>query len=395
MQYVQKFIEENHKSIIEGDEDVNDFIDRQMLEKYAYKWVIDYVYGIDIEPILATACQINLILHGDGSTNIFNTDGLGSFLDYKSLNIVGAANILSTNIEKKTKYYSKDSIGKFDVIISNPPFNVSLDKTKLEDNFEITGKSEAYFLERWYQLLKPNGRIGVVLPESFFAVQDDMVGRLFLYKHFNLKAVVSLPNHAFEPHTTTSTSLLFASKKTKEEEKTFNNDWESMSRIFDSKMNSILATIPARRNEVNFIKGIKTKDNIQSIVKGVEDACDSEFGSGFIILPFFSDEFLFNEENYLKIKKELWSTIFVNKDRWVLFNVTTTETSKFYNFSVDEIGYKAGKKGSKERPNELISIYDKEKKKIYDIKYSHSWDNINKNDKDTVLGIIKELEIWQ
>ena len=76
-------------------------------------------------------------------------------------------------------------------------------------------------MERWYQLLKPEGRIGVVLPESFFSVEDDIAGRYFLYKHFNIRAIVSLPSHTFLPHTPTNTSLLFASKKTEKQEKDF------------------------------------------------------------------------------------------------------------------------------------------------------------------------------
>lgn len=104
-------------------------------------------------------------------------------------------------------------IEKFDVIISNPPFNVNVNKTQLAQRFDITGKSEAYFLERWYQLLKPKGRIGVVLPESFFSVEDDVAGRVFLYKHFNIKTVVSLPNFTFLPHTNTSTSLLLPRRR--------------------------------------------------------------------------------------------------------------------------------------------------------------------------------------
>ena len=38
---------------------------------------------------------------------------------------------------------------------------------------------------------------------------------------------------------------------------------------------------------------------------------------------------------------------------------------------------------------------NKNGKQIFDIKYSHTWDSIDKNDKDTVLGMIKELKIWQ
>jgi len=118
MYYVQKFINENHKSIAGGDEDVKDFIDRYILDKNAYKWVIDYVYGIDNEPVLATACQINLILHGDGSSNIYNVDGLSSFNDYGRMEVTGAVNILSSNIHDKADYYGKVTINKFESLLS-------------------------------------------------------------------------------------------------------------------------------------------------------------------------------------------------------------------------------------------------------------------------------------
>jgi hypothetical protein len=67
----------------------------------------------------------------------------------------------------------------------------------------------------------------------------------------------------------------------------------------------------------------------------------------------------------------------------------------FYNFSIDEIGYKAGKKGSKDKPNDLMSIFGSDGKKLYNIKYSHTWDTIDTNDKETVLGLIKDLRLWQ
>ncbi len=211
MKYVQKYVFEKGKSISAGDDDVTEFIKSNMSGSNPYKWVIDYVYGIDDEQVLATACQINMILHGDGSTNIYGTDGLDSFENYSKMEVTGANNMLSSKPKTGRVYYSKTAIEKFDLVISNPPFNVNIDKVSTQRNFDIVkGKSEAYFLERWYQLLKPCGRIGVVLPESFFSVGEDIEGRFFLYKHFNIRAIVSLPNHAFSPHTTTSTSLLFA-----------------------------------------------------------------------------------------------------------------------------------------------------------------------------------------
>jgi type I restriction enzyme M protein len=268
MQYVQKYVEKVQKKISGGDADVSDFIDRYMLDKYAYKWVIDYVYGIDDEVVLATACQINMILHGDGSTNIYDTDGLESFREYCKMEVTGAINILSSNVRSDKRYYSKESIDKFDLVISNPPFNVNINKNNIQNNFEISGKSEAYFLERWYQLLKPGGRIGVVLPESFFSVEDDIKGRLFLYKHFNIKAIVALPNHAFQPHTTTSTSLLFANKKTESEEEVFNSLWEKYLADFIRKYNKVIKVLPSRKKDVVFsIERRKTENNIKQILQ--------------------------------------------------------------------------------------------------------------------------------
>lgn len=396
MHYIQKFVENKQKEIISGDEDVKDFIEREMIEKNSYKWVKEYVYGIDNEPVLATACQINLILHGDGSTNIYNTDGLESFTEYSKMEVTGAVNMLSSKVQNGFEYYSKDVINKFDLIISNPPFNVNINRTTIQNNFTIKGKSEAYFLERWYQLLKPKGRIGVVLPESFYSVEDDIEGRMFLYKHFNIKAIVALPNHAFQPHTTTSTSLLFASKKTKEEEKKYNELWDKYSSEFDEKLNIVYSLMPSNKTDIDFEYANREIENsIIKILNQVEQQCTNKFGVGFVVLPFFLDNFLYNEENYSKIKRIIKDTIINIKERWILFSVSNIQKGEFYNFSIQDLGYKAGKKGSKDKPNELISVYSKDGKKIYNIKYSHSWESIDTKDKETVLGIIKELKLWQ
>jgi hypothetical protein len=82
-------------------------------------------------------------------------------------------------------------------------------------------------------------------------------------------------------------------------------------------------------------------------------------------------------------------------DRWILHKVSQKQKNTFFNFSVDEIGFKSGKKGSKDKPNELMTVYDEKNRKIYNIKYSHTWDRINFEDQKTVLGKIKSLSIWK
>ena len=389
MNLVQKYIEENDSVISNGDTDIEEFIRREMQGDNKYKWVKDYVFGIDCEPVLAMASQINQILHGDGSTNIYCSDGLRSFDQYADLDVIGAHNILSSNI-KRTEYYDYDVIEKFDIIISNPPFNVSINKASLSDRFCISGKSEAYFLERWYQLLKPKGRLGVVLPESFFSVEDDSKGRVFLYKHFNIKFIVSLPNFAFLPHTPTNTSLLFAEKKSADEEKNFHRYWEEYSTQFEVKYSKITAGFPKAKSITSL--------NQKTITENIYHDIEKEFGENFIVFPFFTDEFFSNKENYNEIKKKIRKILTDSKERWVLQKVLQTindSSITFKNYSVENIGYKAGKKGAKEKPNELMNVRDEKGNQIFNLKFAHDWKNVEAEDLNTVLGLIRRDVRWQ
>ncbi|HHV6540030.1 TPA: restriction endonuclease subunit M, partial [Haemophilus influenzae] len=190
------------------------------------KWARDYLYGSEINFDLGTASKVNMILHGDGSTNIFVKDGLLPFRFYVKQT---APNHLETATNDEM-YDDKEVNGKFDVVISNPPFSVALDtqtQRDIKNAFAFGDKknSENLFIERYYQLLKEGGRLGVVLPESVFDTTENKYIRLFLFKYFNIKAIVSLPQVTFEPYTSTKTSILFAQKKTKEEVKQWNELW--------------------------------------------------------------------------------------------------------------------------------------------------------------------------
>jgi type I restriction enzyme M protein len=73
--------------------------------------------------------------------------------------------------------------------------------------------------------------MGVVLPESVFDTTENKYIRLFIYKYFTVKAVVSLPQLTFEPFTSTKTSLLFAQKKTPEQVK----EWDRIRKIYSEE----------------------------------------------------------------------------------------------------------------------------------------------------------------
>jgi hypothetical protein len=134
---------------------------------------------------------------------------------------------------------------------------------------------------------------------------------------------------------------------------------------------------------------------VLKVLQKIEELSNKEFGAGFVVLPYFDDKFLFDENNFNKLKKSIKDTISAIKERWVLHKVSLKQKYTFYNFCVEEIGYKAGKKGSKDKPNELMTIQGKDGKKIYNVKYSHSWNKIDTKHKGTVLGIFKDLKLWQ
>jgi len=137
------------------------------------------------------------------------------------------------------------------------------------------------------------------------------------------------------------------------------------------------------------------ENSIKSLLTRVESFLNKEYGAGFVIPPYLADDILFDPDNFTQLKKKLRDTVSSVRDRWVLFNVTKKSDTKFHNFSISNIGYKAGKKGSKDKPNELMAIYGSDKQRVYNLKYAHSWSRVDGRDANTVLGHMKRMRLWQ
>jgi len=168
MKFITRNLKYRFKDRLDETRDVEDKFNRWFKpDNRENKWAQDFIYGIETNFNLGTATKVNMILHGDGSTNIFVKDGL---LPFKFYDKQTAPNFLK-QYDMDKQYFDKEVNGQFDLIVTNPPFSVTLDnetKEHLANEFVFGDKknSENLFVERWYQLLKPNGRFGVVLPES-------------------------------------------------------------------------------------------------------------------------------------------------------------------------------------------------------------------------------------
>jgi len=184
-------------------------------------WAERHCFGLEVNEDLGLAAQANMVLHSDGASAILTGrdagDGLIAFASYP------AKAMLLRHAANHAGGYSKPVNENFDVILTNPPFSLKeyIDEHStqaLRDNFELAhtnAPSEALFIERWFQLLKPGGRLAAILPNSIFDSQSDkyLHARLFMFRHFTVRAIISLPTHAFAPYTPTKTCIVVADKK--------------------------------------------------------------------------------------------------------------------------------------------------------------------------------------
>lgn len=358
-----KFVTENLKRRFRDKIETSRNVENKMQEWFEpdnleNKWAEKFIYGIEHNFNLGTATKVNMVLHGDGSANIYVKDGLLPFNYYSDK--------LGESSEEKT-YFDKEINGQFDVIITNPPFSVDLDKeTKkiIGDEFVFGGKknSENLFIERWYQLLKPNGRFGVVLPESVFDTTENKYIRLFIYKYFKVKAVVSLPQITFEPYTSTKTSLLFAQKKTKDEVKKWDELWSKYSNEW-SKLKTRSENLQAvyldekDRSKMSSIKDMKEVEEKEVLTRMLKDYFEDD------------DKKLSAKELIEKYKDELkelckydngTEDVFGFVNTWWVFGEVAKELDyKIFMAEVENVGYKRTKRGEKPMPNDLYRIDDK------------------------------------
>ncbi len=170
-------------------------------------------FGVDFNPFLVKVAQMNMVMHGDGSSNIVHANSLEAASNW--------------NDEAKRKVH----LGEFDIVVTNPPFGTKavIDNPDMLERFELTTFNagspraalppEQLFIERCLDFLKPGGLLGIVLPDSILSNPGLTWIREWLVKKAYIVASIDLPVETFEPHTGTQTSILILKKKTVWQEK--------------------------------------------------------------------------------------------------------------------------------------------------------------------------------
>ncbi|EFC75580.1 N-6 DNA Methylase [Segatella buccae D17] len=190
------------------------------VREYAEKMI----FGFDFDPDLKKAARMNMVMAGDGHSNIYNINSLdypyGSKPDVPL--IAEAVNDSIKHSADKDFHFetpASNAQGKFDMIFTNPPFGSKVEvDTEISTRFELNSTApEVLFIEACYNFLKPGGKMGIVLPDGILGNPNTESVRLWILRHFKLLASVDLPVETFLPQVGVQASLLFLQKKTDEE----------------------------------------------------------------------------------------------------------------------------------------------------------------------------------
>jgi len=179
-----------------------------------------YLWGIDFEEKSTKISRAIMLIAGDGKGHIFKENSLEFPKWGSKLRDALKDEYLINNGENKKL--------NFDILMTNPPFAGEIKENWLKALYYIVpeGKLKSrgsaigrhiLFIERSLDMIKPGGRLVIVLPQGIFNNTNDERIRKFIMKRARILGVIGLHGNSFKPHTGTKTSLLFLRKWKKEE----------------------------------------------------------------------------------------------------------------------------------------------------------------------------------
>ena len=174
------------------------------------------LWGFDIDSRAVRVAKALLVLAGDGSSNIIRLNSLLTPEMTSQLSIT--ADPLGSMLSAEDVCRSRLRHHKgFDVILTNPPFAGEVRENQILSGYDLArGKSrverDILFVERCVDLLRPGGRLAIVLPHNKFAMANLAYTREWLFKKAKILAVVGLGRNTFLPHTHQKASVLFVQR---------------------------------------------------------------------------------------------------------------------------------------------------------------------------------------
>lgn len=186
-----------------------------------------HVFGVDFDDNMRRISQALMLLAGDGKHHIFKRDSLDARdwtrpesedarVEMRRL-LAPRDNPADERENQKTYRFLN-----FDVLLTNPPFAGENPEQGLLRQYELARKDgdrlrnnverHILFIERTLDMLRPGGRMAIVLPQGVLNNTNMEYVRDYLMDKARILAVVGLHGNTFKPHTGTKTSVLFLQK---------------------------------------------------------------------------------------------------------------------------------------------------------------------------------------
>lgn len=158
------------------------------------------VYGNEITNT-ARITKMNMILAGDGHSNIEMKDSLANPID-------GA----TTYTDEKGVVHHNG----FDIVLANMPYS---QKTKHGSLYDLPSTNgDSICVQHCMKAINnaaENGRMALVVPEGFLFRKDLSKTREYLLDHCQLQSIISLPQGVFLPYTGVKTDIIYATNVNK------------------------------------------------------------------------------------------------------------------------------------------------------------------------------------
>jgi type I restriction enzyme M protein len=154
------------------------------------------LYGSDAAMVAKTA-KMNMILAGDGHTNITDKNSL----------------------TEEVPFLIMDEAPLFGIILTNPPFGLKekLSKQQVQRYDVPNSKAQSLFLQLMVRKAKPHGLICSVVDEGVLNTPTYRSLRKYLFRKCYVLAVFSLPVATFKPHYSgVKASVILMRRKTNE-----------------------------------------------------------------------------------------------------------------------------------------------------------------------------------
>lgn len=270
-------------------------------DKAVTQWAHYKLFGVDRDHTNIKLTRALMVGIGDGSTNVYHGDSLRE----------------SKWKNDKTGIETVLSDGRYTAVLTNPPFGKNLVINAADarnSHLEIckhtkNGKPDTEyapatelgiaFVERSWKMLQNGGRLGIVLPETYFFSKSYAWFREWMDEHFLLRGALNVPMEAFQGFCRAKTNF-YVFEKIGEGPKAPKPDWFKDGYVWVSNAQTIglnkdgldLFIVDNKGNRTNTIDDKAILD-VKAMLKGKETETSGyvpyeKLSKSYIAVPTFS-----------------------------------------------------------------------------------------------------------